>query len=320
MSRVAAGARLHFGFTNLSLVHERLYGALGVALEGPQAVVRAKRADRSNCTGAPHTDLVERVVDLLAVPGANVEFETALPRHAGLGSGTQHALAVLTAVARAYDQEPRPRERAPALGRGGRSGIGVASFEQGGFVLDTGHPTARFTTDRPATGDWTVPDVAAHHPIPEEWRFVVVVPDAPPGQSGTAEDRAMRAVVERADPERADRIAGVVTRHVLPAIAKGSAKRFGEAVADIGRLNGSWYADKQGGVYRPPVGDIVATLEESPAVYGTGQSSWGPSVYGVSDKAHAKQAREASRGALAAAGVDGEIFLVKGRNTGAQFD
>lgn len=320
MSRVVAGARLHFGFTNLSLVHERLYGALGIALEAPEAIVRAEPAAECRYSGPLESGLVERVVELLEVPGAVVEVDRGLPRHAGLGSGTQHALAVLAAVARAYDREPRSRQLAPSLGRGGRSGVGVATFERGGFVLDTGHPTARFTTDRPATGDWTVPAVAAHHRIPETWRFLVVVAEADPGRSGDDEDRAMRAVVERADPGRADRIAGIVTRRVLPAIAEGSAERFGEAVAEIGRLNGSWYADKQGGVYRPPVGDVVASLEESPAVYGAGQSSWGPTVYGITDETRAEDAREAGHAALAAAGVDGDVFLVRGRNTGAQIE
>lgn len=320
MSRVVAGARLHFGFTNLSLVHERLYGALGVALEAPETVVRAEPAAECRCSGSLGPGLVERVVELLDVPGAAVDVEKALPRHAGLGSGTQHALAILTAVARAYDREPRPRRLAPSLGRGGRSGVGVATFERGGFVLDTGHPTARFTTDRPETGEWTVPAVAAHHRIPGTWRFVVVVAEGAPGRSGDGEDRAMRAVVERADPERADRIAGIVTRRVLPAIAEGSAERFGEAVAEIGRLNGSWYAHKQGGVYRPPVGNIVASLGESPAIYGAGQSSWGPSVYGITDETRAQDAREAGHAALEAAGVGGDVFLVSGRNTGARIE
>jgi beta-ribofuranosylaminobenzene 5'-phosphate synthase len=320
MTRVVTGARLHFGFTNLSLVHERLYGSLGVALERPRAVVTAERAAGIDCAGACEASLVERVVDLLDVPGAAVDVERALPRHVGLGSGTQHALAVLTAVARAYDRDPRARELAPSLGRGGRSGVGVATFERGGFVLDTGHPTARFTTDRPETGNWTVPGVAAEHSVPEQWRFVVVVPDVEPGRSGDSEDRAMRAVVERADPDRADRIAGIVTRRVLPAVAEGSAERFGEAVAEIGRLNGSWYADEQGGVYRPPVGEVVASLEESPVIYGAGQSSWGPSVYGITDQTHADAARQAGREALATAGVDGDVLVVRGRNTGARIE
>jgi len=142
---------------------------------------------------------------------------------------------------------PRVRERAPALGRGGRSGVGVATFEAGGFVLDAGHPTARFTTDRPADGEWTVPPVAARHAVPDDWRFLLVRPDADPGRSGDAEDDAMRTAVERAEPGLADRIGGIVTRRVLPAIATGNAERFGAAVAEIGRLNGAWYADEQGG-------------------------------------------------------------------------
>jgi len=117
---------------------------------------------------------------------------------------------------------PRVRERAPALGRGGRSGVGVATFEAGGFVLDAGHPTARFTTDRPADGEWTVPPVAARHAVPDDWRFLLVRPDADPGRSGDAEDDAMRTAVERAEPGLADRIGGIVTRRVLPRSRPGT--------------------------------------------------------------------------------------------------
>jgi len=116
-------------------------------------------------------------------------------------------------------------------------------------VLDAGHPTARFTTDRPADGEWTVPPVAARHAVPDDWRFLLVRPDADPGRSGDARDDAMRTAVERAEPGLADRIGGIVTRRVLPAIATGNAaERFGAAVAEIARLNGAWYADEQGGV------------------------------------------------------------------------
>ncbi|TKX66168.1 GHMP kinase, partial [Halorubrum sp. GN11GM_10-3_MGM] len=174
MARASAGARLHFGFCNLSLSHERLYGALGVGLAAPRVVVDAEPAAEVTVTGptgstsASEGDAVRddareyaaAAVDLLGVDGARVAVRESLPRHAGLGSGTQLAAATLAAVATAHDLPARVRERAPALGRGGRSGIGVATFEAGGFVLDAGHPTARFTTDRPADGEWTVPPVA----------------------------------------------------------------------------------------------------------------------------------------------------------------
>lgn len=317
MARAETTARLHFGFGNLSLAHDRLYGALGVALDRPGLVVEAEPAAAVVCKEEPAREYAERACSLLSVPGATVSVESTLPRHVGLGSGTQLALATLAAVAHAYDREPAVREQAPALGRGGRSGIGVAAFEQGGFVLDSGHPTALFTSEAPELGAWTVPSVAARHRIPESWRFLVVVPDAPPGRSGSDEDAAMRRAVTEADPELAERVAGIIVRRVLPAVADGSAARFGDAVSEVGRLNGTWYAGEQGGTYRPPVGGIIESLADAPAVYGAGQSSWGPAVYGVTDAARAEAARTAGRTALDAAGVDGEVLVVEGRNDGA---
>ncbi|WP_232702648.1 beta-ribofuranosylaminobenzene 5'-phosphate synthase family protein [Halobacterium wangiae] len=319
-TRVETGGRLHFGFLNLSLANERLYGSLGVGLDQPRVIVEAERAERVVCTHDRAREYVERSCSLLDVPGADVAVRAELPVHVGLGSGTQLALAVLAAVARAHDRTPEVRARAPELGRGGRSGVGVATFESGGFVLDAGHPTERFTTDRPPRGEWTVPPVAARHDVPTDWRFVLVLPDAPPGKSDEGEDESMRAAVESAEGGLADRISGVVTRRVLPALATGDVEEFGAGVAAVGRLNGAWYADEQGGVYRPPAGAIVDGLADSPAVSGAGQSSWGPAVYGVTDEARASAAEAAGRDALDAAGVDGDVLVVAPRNTGATIE
>jgi beta-ribofuranosylaminobenzene 5'-phosphate synthase len=324
--RVSAGARIHFGFLNLSLSHDRLYGSLGVAVDGPRTVVVAESADRVRCR-APDSygdsvvrEYVERAVERLGVPGASVHVASAAPRHAGLGSGTQLALSILAAVARAHEREPDIRSLAPALGRGGRSGIGVGAFERGGFLLDTGHPASRFTSERPPDGEWTVPSIAIRREIPTHWRFLLVVPDVDPGRNGDAEDESMRAVIERADPDVADRISGVVTRRLLPSLVDGDAERFGAAVARIGQLNGRWYADEQGGVYRSPVGELVDALDAEPACHGAGQSSWGPCVYAVTDAAGAEAARTAGRNALDDAGLDGRVTLASGRNAGADID
>ena len=320
MVRVVAGARLHFGFQNLSLAHERLYGSLGVALDAPRVAVEVEAIEGVRCDNDRARPYVERAIDVLDVPGADVTVERTLPPHVGLGSGTQLALTVLAAVAVAHGREIRVRTLAPRLDRGGRSGVGVAAFESGGFVLDCGHPVERFTADRPERGEWEVPAVAARHEVPDDWRFVVALPEAEPGRSDDSEDDSMRAVVERADPAIADDIAGVVGRRILPAIADGDRESFGAAVAEVGRLNGAWYADEQGGVYRPPVGDVVAALGRSSAIAGAGQSSWGPAVYGVTSRKRADEARKASEMALAEAGVGGEVLVAEPRNEGARID
>ncbi|HMB49495.1 MAG TPA: beta-ribofuranosylaminobenzene 5'-phosphate synthase family protein, partial [Natronoarchaeum rubrum] len=224
------------------------------------------------------------------------------------------------AVAAAHDRPIDVRDAAPGLGRGGRSGVGVAGFERGGFVVDGGHPTSQFTTARPADGEWAVPPVTARHDLPDDWRFVLVLPDADPGRSGDDEDASMRSVVEGADPTLSDEISAVLTRRLLPAAAAGRREAFGGAVAEIGRLNGAWYTDAQGGVFRPPVGRIVEELGEHPVVSGVGQSSWGPTVYGLTDRSSADRARDAARDALDAAGVDGRVLVAGVRNAGATIE
>ncbi|CAI50556.1 GHMP family kinase (homolog to beta-ribofuranosylaminobenzene 5'-phosphate synthase) [Natronomonas pharaonis DSM 2160] len=318
--RVETGGRVHIGFQNLSLAHERLYGGVGLAIDEPRAVVEAEPASTVECDDAVVATYAERACSELGVNGARVEVCERLPRHVGLGSGTQLALATLTAVARAHDVALTVRKRAPALGRGGRSGVGVATFEAGGFVVDAGHPTERFTTDPPAAGSWTVPEVVARRRVPDDWRLLLVLPDAAPGRSGDDEDESIRAVVEDADPGVADELAGVLVRRLLPAVAEGRLDAFGDAVGAFGRLNGAWYADQQGGVYRPPAGRIIDRLSDCPAVRGLGQSSWGPAVYGVTDASMAADATADARAALSELGVDARVQVVEPRNEGARVE
>lgn len=329
MTTVRTAARLHFGFGNLSLVHARLYGGIGVTLDSPRLVVEGDPAIGVTVRDATDSETsfrrtvesyAERASTLLDVDGVAITVRERLPRHVGLGSGTQLALAVYAATAAAHERSVDVREAAPALGRGGRSGIGVAGFESGGFLVDGGHPTSQFTTDRPADGEWTVPPVTARHELPEDWRFVLVLPDAEPGRNGDDEEASMRSVVESADPSLADEISAVLTRRLLPAAAMGRRREFGAAVAEIGRLNGAWYTDAQGGVFRPPVGRIVEALRTHPVLKGVGQSSWGPTVYGLTDVDAVESARAAGRDALDVADVDGEVLIAAPRNRGAMID
>jgi beta-ribofuranosylaminobenzene 5'-phosphate synthase len=318
--RVDVGGRLHVGFQNLSLAHERLYGGVGVALESPRVVLEAEPADGIDCEHPLLARYAERSCGLLGVDGVAIEAIETLPRHVGLGSGTQTALGTLAAVAHVHDRQPSIRERAPLLNRGGRSGVGVATFESGGFVVDAGHPTERFTTSPPDPGEWDVPAVVARHDVPETWRFLIVLPDAIEGRSGEGEDESMRTVVEHADPSVADSLSSLLVRRLLPAIAEGRLGAFGDAVGEFGRLNGAWYADEQGGVYRPPAGRLIDALSESSAVCGVGQSSWGPAVYGIADVSHAATARADAEAALERLEIDGRVRIVEPRNDGARID
>ena len=190
----------------------------------------------------------------------------------------------------------------------------------GGFTLDVGHPARRFTSRRPADGAWDVPATGARHDLPADWRFVVMMPDLPPGKSGDAEDEGMRTVVERAEPGIADEISRVVTDRLLPAVAEGDHDRFGAAVSEVGRLNGAWYTNEQGGIYRPPLGDVIEAMSASPVFSGVGQSSWGPTIYGVTTAERSEDGARAARDALDASGLGGETFVCRPANAGARIE
>lgn len=315
---VETGARLHFGFQNLSLAHERLYGGIGVSLAEPGLSITARPAEEIRCDDDAVEPYLIDVVDLLSVEGVELTVTRRFDRHAGFGSGTQFSLAALVATAGAYDRTVDPRSLAPQLGRGGRSGVGVATFEAGGFVVDAGHPTERFTTAPPGPGSWRVPEPINNWSLPPSWRFLLVTPAAEQGQSGEAEDESIRSIVERADAGIADDIATLLSRQLLPAVVEGDLTTFGRAVARLGRLNGAWFADEQGGVYRPPAGTLISHLDSSPVIVGAGQSSWGPTVYGVTTDEHETQAKRVGQRALEEAGLDGTVQVVSASNSGYQ--
>lgn len=306
---VTVGARVHAGFCNLSLERERLYGGIGLGLERPVLEVSAEPADAFvvDHEGAEHA--ARRTTEHLDLEGGvRVEMGRTLPSHVGLGSGTRVALAVAEATALAHGACPNLRELAPVLGRGGRSGVGVATYLEGGFVVDAGHPATAFTETPPGTGEWSVPPVVSRLELPDSWRVVLVVPDGHPGRSGATEEASIRTVVGDADPTIATEVASTVVEKLLPAAAAGDLSTFGAAVTAIGRANGEWYADLQGGRYRPSAAAIVDSLTGEPAVAGVGQSSWGPTVYALTNEEGVESVVSCGEEALASAGLEGTVL------------
>jgi beta-ribofuranosylaminobenzene 5'-phosphate synthase len=147
---------------------------------------------------------------------------------------------------------------------------------------------------------------------------VLVIPDVEPGNHGAAEEESMRAVVERADPSVSDDLASLLFHRLLPSAATGRLESFGTALAAFGRLNGTWYADVQGGVYRPPAGRLVEALRASPAVAGAGQSSWGPAVWALTDTERTENAVGAAEDALSVLGEGGRVLLTRPASEGAR--
>jgi len=273
---VEAPARLHFGVLDLRGDRGRWFGGIGAAVPAPATLVSARAATELSVNG-PDADraleFAKRFLTHYGIRGgANVRVHHAIPPHAGLGSGTQLALAVARSLAQVHGIEADVAQLATAVGRGRRSAIGMWTFAGGGLVVEGGH--------RPGEGRGSTGPLLARLMFPQSWRCVVAVPEAPSGLSGKDEAAAFERLAAPADRE-VERVAHLVLMALLPALADGEIEAFGGALTEIQETTGRWFAPVQGGVFAPGPGEtLVRRLREWGAA-GVGQSSWGPAVYGI---------------------------------------
>jgi beta-ribofuranosylaminobenzene 5'-phosphate synthase len=288
---------------------ERRFGGLGVSVGRPAVVLDAEPAGELSAEGTDAERALafaRRCHDALGLAGgAHLRVVEAIPQHVGLGSGTKLALAVAHALATLEGRDVDAPGLAEAAGRAARSAVGMWTFALGGIVVEGGH---RPGVERPAS-------LLAHHPVPAEWRAVLVVPAAAPGLSGGAEEAAFGQLAPA--PERSAVIAQLVLTALLPALVEAELEEFGAALTRIQQLVGDSFAAAQGGRFHPRAGPLVEALLRFGAA-GAGQSSWGPTVYGVVGSEAA--GHELAHRMEELVGDEGNVELVPFDNRGARIE
>ena len=276
---VEAPARLHFGVLDLRGELGRWFGGIGAAAPEATLLLSASKALTVSAHGleaARVSAFAKRFLDHHHIrEGVRICVHRALPRHAGLGSGTQLALSVARALAELYGLDTDPPTLAQAVGRARRSAIGTWIFSGGGLVVEGGRRRGR---------DDGGP-LLARLPFPASWRCVVAVPDSPPGVSGSDEEAAFEALPSPSEHD-VEHVAHLVLMTLLPAVADADIDMFGAALTEIQEVTGRWFAAVQGGTFARGSAAVLRTMRDFGAA-GVGQSSWGPAVYGIVDGADA---------------------------------
>jgi len=315
---VETAARLHFGLLDLGGTLGRLFGGIGAAAPAPTLLVSARPAATLEVAGDDAAGraaaFARRFLDSEPAAihrpggGARLCVHRSLPPHAGLGSGTQLALAVGRALAELHEIDVDAAGLAQAVGRARRSAIGTWTFAGGGLVVEGGRRT---------DADGVAP-LLARLPFPPAWHCVVAVPDSTPGMNGGAEDAAFANLPPPPESDAA-RVAHLALMALLPALAEGDLAAFGAALTAIQAINGRWFAPVQGGTFAPgPSEELVRRMTEWGAA-GVGQSSWGPTVYGIVEGADcAARLADQVRALLSRSGVAGNVYEGPFRAEGAR--
>jgi beta-ribofuranosylaminobenzene 5'-phosphate synthase len=304
---VACTARLHLGFFDLGGGLGRQFGSIGLSLDHPVTRLVAQRSETTRVRGPDH----QRVAHYLALmcghlgvsEAHDIDVQQVVPPHAGLGSGTQLALAVATAVRRLHERPDDPRADAMYLGRGARSGIGIGLFSQGGLVIDGGK------RNRQHDGKGSLaepPPLLVRAAVPDAWRVLLVLDRDSKGLFGSIE-RAAFDTLAPMDTAVSGEICRRVLMQALPALAEQDLAEFGAAITAIQEHVGDYFAPCQGGRFTSKHVEAALGLLAQAGGTGIGQSSWGPTGF-----AFAASDEEAHRlaGVLEASGMMKRLDLL----------
>lgn len=301
---VSTSARLHMGFFDLSGTSERMFGSVGLAIDAPCTLIEVAKSEKlfiEAKSSESVTKIVEKLVKSLKIQNNfSLKVQQSIPEHVGLGSGTQMALAIGVGLNTLFGLNLDANSIALQAKRGARSGIGIAAFLQGGFLVDAGK-----------TNDAS-PEIAFRQNFPSNWRVLLVQDSAHVGVHGAAE----AAAFTKLKPAQRH-LRDLVLQHMLPALQRSDLQTFGALMADLQAYNGDYFAPIQGGRFASrDVAEVLDWLQENGAAC-VGQSSWGPTGFAILENQQQAALLQA-QARLAFAEKSNISFLsCRGKNVGA---
>ncbi len=308
--QITTPSRLHLTLIDLNGALGRLDGSVGLTLDSPSMTINVQSYEGVHVSGSEvFKKRIEDVIQTLAtqykINGAAVHVEKAYRSHVGLGAGTQVALAVATGVNLLYDLGLELTELARLTGRGGTSGIGVAAYGSGGFIVDGGHKDKVAFLPSSAASAYHPAPVLVRYEFPA-WDIILAIPNLQ-----GASDNPEVAIFQQQCPiplNEVQALCHVVLMEMLPAVVEQDEERFGRSINRIQTLG----FKRRELALQPFCKGLIDFMNENGAL-GAGMSSFGPAVYALSTEKHLKSRVQR----LLDESVGGEVYRVRARNEGA---
>ena len=329
--RITTPCRIHLSLIDENGYTGRVDGGIGVMLDRPNVVFEASNnAEEFKIEAHKYyresieviNEIAFKVFKTFNISNKNFHFNLKryYPSHIGLGSKTQLSLAIATAITKLKNiSNLTTTQLTKLVERGGTSGIGWRGFEAGGFILDGGHdfgygkeketflPSSASNLANPAL-------TLFRHNIPQNWRFVLVIPSVKKGAYGDEEVRVFQnyAPIPR---NEVNEVSHQIIMKIIPSLINNDLSGFGEGLK---RIQSIGFKKIEINLQHQLVKDLLNFFEE----YGLkayGMSSFGPSVIGIVesdseavDLLKTIQKNRQNRG--------GHIYICKPNNKGAKIE
>jgi beta-ribofuranosylaminobenzene 5'-phosphate synthase len=320
-------SRLHLTLIDLNGIYDRIDGGVGITIEKPSLHLKAQPAEGIEVVFSKSKVLNEKLaqdytlkiinsatktMEALSINGGfKFNVKTPYPPHSGLGSGTQLSLAVAKLISKMNDIDLKASDLAKIVGRGGTSGIGVESFENGGFIIDGGHKVIEKPNFLPSSASpASPPPIIARYDFPLDWKIILTIPDVERGVSGAEEIDAFKNYCPIALNE-VEKLSHILLMKLMPSVIESDLDSFGNAINTIQDIGFKKIENK---LQNPIIANIMDDLRIAGAA-GVGMSSFGPTIYAVTDTNEQNIVNAAEKSLR---NVGGEIITTSARNFGAR--
>ena len=328
--RITTPCRIHLSLIDENGYTGRVDGGIGLMLDQPNVVLEVSNSADEFAIECHRyyresvhviNEKASKLFKLFHINNKNFHFNLLryYPSHVGLGSKTQLSLAIGTAISKLKDMDIPIEEITKMVERGGTSGIGWRGFETGGFIVDGGHdygigkekenflPSSASGSANPAL-------TISKYNIPENWRFVLVIPNVKPGANGEEEVDIFKKYTPIPRDE-VNEVSHQILMKMLPGILRNDLQCFGEGLK---RIQSIGFKRIEISLQKQIVKDLLKLFEKI-GVKAYGMSSFGPSIIGITDSdGEAEKLKETVDKYLN--GIGGHIFLCRPNNTGAKIE
>ena len=319
-------SRLHVTLIDLNGRYGRIDGGVGITTRNPRLILEGKIGDET-LVEFSQPDLLKDTIDdyrdkiLQAASNINkhlsiddsyhFKVKNVFPSHSGLGSGTQISLAVAKLILKMNHQDLEAPQIGEIVGRGGTSGIGVASFADGGFIVDSGHKKAVKKDFLPSSASKaSPPPVIARYDFPEDWKIIMVIPHVERKVFGDGEVNIFQKYCP-IPVEEVQELTHLLFMKMMPAVLEEDLDCFGEAINNVQNIGFKKIELK---LQNPFISKLMDDLRQGGAS-GVGMSSFGPTVYAITDT-DSKDIRKTAQESMQ--DKEGEIIVTKAQNSGAK--
>ncbi|MBD3197208.1 MAG: beta-ribofuranosylaminobenzene 5'-phosphate synthase [Candidatus Lokiarchaeota archaeon] len=328
--RVTTPCRIHLSLIDENGYTGRVDGGIGLMLDRPNVVFEASNSAKEFKIEAHRyyresieviNEKASNVFKTFNISNKNFHFNLKqyYPSHVGLGSKTQLSLAIATSIAKLKNLDVSHKTLTKLVGRGGTSGIGWRGFQTGGFILDAGHDFGEGEekeTFLPSSASMNADPALTvfRYNIPENWRFVLIIPNVRKGAFGDEEV----SIFQKHTPiprKEVNEVSHQILMKIIPGLLKNDLTCFGEGLKHIQSIG---FKSVEISLQNKIVKDLLNYLDDY-GVKAYGMSSFGPSVVGITESE--KEAKDLNQNVKTfLKDIGGHFYICRPNNIGAKFE